>query len=195
VVSEPKGESLTYGLKLNHKLNITNIEGDEASFKKIDSLLLKTSSIEAGLIKSDSKELSIDGTLNYNKEHAAVTLGVEHEFTTGPYQKTRLRIAPKKDTPAYHSLVIQSKAGEKKNAFQDSTTHLVVKGDGSVGIGAFHKLGAKLTLSGEGPLLCLRDSTTPTSKDKSPIGTFAWDDVFFYIKTNTGWKKTKLDNL
>lgn len=195
IVTEPKDLSLVYGLKLNPKLNVTSIKGQKAVLKEISSESLETTSIKAGLLTSNEEEVSIDGKLSYNKAYEAVTLGVKREFSTGPYQKTTLRMAPKKDTSAFHSLVIQSAVGGKKSAFQDVSTHMVVKGDGSVGIGVFHKLGAKLTLSGEGALLCLKDSTTPTAKNKFPIGTITWDEDFMYIKTKSGWKKTKLDIL
>ena len=194
VVSEPKGVNLTYGLKLNSKLNINNLQGNVGVWESLKSNSVTTDSIKTSSVESE--DISIDGKLVYHKEHESLVLGLNQDLDTGPQQKTRFRLSPKKDTPAYHSILVQSALGAKKSNFQNESVHFVVKGDGAVGIGAFHKLEAKLTLGGKGALLCLKDSMTPTSKEKkSPVGTISWDDEYLYIKTSTGWKKSKLDIL
>ena len=193
-VTEPKGVSLIYGLKLSNELNVGNLKGKDGEWKSLKSKTVETESINTSSVTA--KEVSIDGKMIYHQQHEALVFGANQDLETGPQQKTRFRLSPKKDTSAFQSFMIESAKSIRKPGFQNETTHFVVKGDGNVGVGVFHKLGAKLTLSGKGALLCLKDQMTPTAKEKkSPVGTFSWDDEFLYIKTNAGWKKSKLDIL
>ena len=150
--------------------------------------------MSSGILKADESCVSIDGKLCYDAENEAMTLGVNPKLETGPKKKTRLRLAPVKDNSAYHSFMIQSQAGSKKGNFKDDTTHFVVKGDGRVGIGTFHKLKATLTVAGAPEAqLCLNQPFTPSGKDKAPVGSVAWDEEYIYVKTKGGWKRSKLE--
>jgi hypothetical protein len=74
--------------------------------------------------------------------------------------------------------------------------HLALQPNGgSVGVGTTAPA-ALLDLDGPSgdALLRLRVSKTPTgSADPSgSVGSFAWDDNYVYVKTNTGWRRAAL---
>lgn len=195
-IEPPKGISVNHRIRLSNKVEVKTIKSFDAKLDRVNAKHISTQEIESPIIKANKNGVSIDGIFVYNKEHGALTFGVDSELITTPKQRTRLRMAPAKDTAAHHSLIIQSEEGSKKGNFLDETTHLVVKGDGKIGIGTFNKLKATLTISGEPESqLCLNKSFTPSDKDDAPIGSFAWDEEYIYVKTKKGWKRSKLETV
>ena len=74
----------------------------------------------------------------------------------------------------------------------------MVKGDGKVGMSAFHNLKSTLTLGGKPhSQLTLKGSFTPRPGefDDAPAGSLAWDENCLYVKSKDGWKKIPLENL
>jgi len=72
-----------------------------------------------------------------------------------------------------------------------------VKIDSCLGIGSQNNTTSKLDIQGSGSSqLRLRTKFTPTNSEDSSgkVGDFAWDDNYFYIKTSSGWKRTKLSS-
>lgn len=195
-LDSPEGISNVHGIKLNSKIVIDSLTANTITSKKIITEDIHTRKIQSNNFYISNDRMSV-GEFHVNTEKQAVTLGGGEEFRVSSLQKTRLRIMPHKDAANYQSLLIQSKE-KKASQLDDENVHLVVKGNGTIGIKAFHDLKSTLTLGGNpASQLTLKHAYTPSEiiPDKSCPGTIAWDNSFLYLKTNEGWKRISLDNL
>lgn len=196
-IQPPKGISNIHKVQLNSRIEIEALKASSVQTKT-----LACESIETKDLKGEKFTLSNDGInlgdFNYNLEHQAVTIGTHEEFRVGPYKRTKVRLVPGKDTASYQSLVIQPQGSVKAHQFSDENIHMVVKGDGAVGLRAFHNLKSTLTVGGKPhSQLSLKSPFTPKPGefDDAPGGSLAWDDNFLYVKSKDGWKKIPLENL
>lgn len=190
------GISNVHGIKLNSKIQITSLTASTIHAKNINTEEILTQKIQSQNFNLSNDRMSI-GEFHVNTENQSITIGGKEELRVSALKRTRMRIMPHKDEANYHSLLIQSQSN-KPSKLDDENIHFVVKGNGAVGIKAFHNLKSTLTIGGDpSSQLTLKHPFTPNKNtlDKSQEGTIAWDNNFLYIKTSEGWKSILLENI
>lgn len=182
VTSHPKFQYIHSESAMISGMFCSEITGNTVSSTRVSSNVI------------DAKEkMSVGSNFHVSNN---VNIGCVPEPKISTFSRTKVRIMSDSMEPTYHSLLIQSRNGMARRSFNDNTVDMVVKGDGSVGIGAFENLNSKLTIHSEGghDQLQLKNDFTPdgTKDIRGNIGNIAWNDEYIFIKTKQGWKRSTL---
>ena len=196
IIHEPKGIGNVHKIKLNSKVSIDSMKAKSITVESgvIQNIETQNINLEKGFFSNDRISL---GLFNYDTNNESLTIGDKPEFRLNSFKRTRVRITPQNDSSNYQSIVIQSGEEIKSKRFNDENVHFTVKGDGCIGMQAFHGLVSTLTIGGRPDAqLTLKSPYTPSkTPDKVPVGTLAWDTNNLYLKTEEGWKKVKLEKI
>ncbi len=199
IVADPETFGNHFSIKLNDDIKISKLTSNTIQSETIFSEKIKSDSFIVGETISITKDILKIGELIYFDINAQnLNVGAKPENESSTYKRTKLRIVPESALPAHHSIVVQKPTKLNYVQFSDENVDFVIKGDGNIGIGKFVGLSSKLTIHSDDGYnqLCLKKQFTPTNdKKEGEIGNIAWDDDFFYVKTNNGWKKSKLQSI